>query len=272
MRAVAGDGNCGDCGGVARGFERLLAGEEADGEAGVECVACSSGVHGFYIERGRHLAEAVGGGEVGALRTHFDDDIFGAALEEKFGAARGCGGSDGFGGGKAAENARLAFVGRDPGGDLEQAGGQFARGSGIEHQRDIVAVGEGAESFESDERDFELREDHAGFAQQRGVRGDIFGKQLAVGAGDDDDVVLAIAANIDERDAGRTFHAADGIYADAGVAQSIFERGAERIVANISEHADGIAEPGDADGLVRAFAAVKRAEILADDGFAGKGT
>ena len=60
-------------------------------------------------------------------------------------------------------------------------------------------------------------------------------------------------------------------HADAGVAQGIFERGAERIVANISEHADGVAEPGDADGLVRAFAAVKRAEILADDGFAGQG-
>ncbi len=49
-----------------------------------------------------------------------------------------------------------------------------------------------------------------------------FGAQLAVGAGDYDDVVLAVAADIDERDAGGTFYGADGIYGDSGLAEGGF--------------------------------------------------
>jgi len=222
LGAVARDGDGGYCGCVAGGIAGLFAGEQADGEAGVESVAGGGGVDRFYGEGWNHFAEAVGCGEEGALRSHFDYDISGAAREEEISAARGGFGRHWLGRREAAENARLAFVGSDPGSDLEEAAGQFARGGGIEHQRDFVAVREGAESFEGDERDFELREDHSGFAQDCGVRGDVFRREFAVGAGDYDDVVLAVAADIDERDAGGTFYGADGLHGDAGGAEGGF--------------------------------------------------
>lgn len=119
MGAVAGYGDGGDGGGVAGGFARIFAGEEAHGEASVEGVARGGGVHGFYGEGWDHFAEAVGGGEEGALRAHFDHDIFGAAFEEEIGAAGGCGGRDRFGWWQAAEDTGLTFVGSDPGYDLK---------------------------------------------------------------------------------------------------------------------------------------------------------
>ncbi len=165
MSAVAGDGDGGDGGGVAGGIARIFAGEQAYSEAGIEGVACGGGVHGFYGEGWNHFAEAIGSGEEGALGAHFDYDILGAACEEKIGAAGGCFGRDRFGGREAAKNARLAFVGSDPRYHLEQARRQFASGRGIEHQRNFVAVRECSDGFESDQGDFELDEDHAGFAE-----------------------------------------------------------------------------------------------------------
>ena len=165
MSAVAGDRDGGDGGGVAGGIARIFAGEQAYGEAGIEGVACGGRVHGFYGEGWNHFAEAIGSGEERALGAHFDYDIFGAACEEKIGAAGGCFGRDRFGGREAAKNARLAFVGSDPRYHLEQARRQFASGRGIEHQRNFVAVRECSDGFESDQGDFELDEDHAGFAE-----------------------------------------------------------------------------------------------------------
>lgn len=121
LGATAGYGYCGDGRGVAGGLAGIFAGEQAYGEAGVEGVACGGGVHGFYCEGWNHFADAVGGSEVGALRAHFDYYIFGSACEEEVGAAGGGGGSDWLRRGKAAEDAGFAFVGSDPGYDLEQS-------------------------------------------------------------------------------------------------------------------------------------------------------
>ena len=150
LGAVAGHRDGGNGGGVAGGFAGIFAGEEAYCEAGVEGIACGGGVHGFYGERGNHFADAVGGGKEGALGAHFDYDIFGAAREEKAGTAGGSGGRHRLGWREAAKNARFAFVGSDPGYDLEQARRQFAGGGGIEHQRDFVAMRERGDGFESD--------------------------------------------------------------------------------------------------------------------------
>src|SRR5271156_3367100 len=150
LGAVAGYGDCGYCGGVAGGLEGLFAGKQAYCEAGVERVARGGGVHGFYGEGWDHFAEAVVGGEEGALRAHFDYDVFGTALEEEIGAAGGCFGRYWLGWRQGAEDAGFAFVRSDPGDDLKQAGRQFARGSGIEHQRNFVAMREGADGFECD--------------------------------------------------------------------------------------------------------------------------
>ena len=66
------------------------------------------------------------------------------------------------------------------------------------------------------------------------MRGDIFGEKFSIRAGDYDDVVLAVAADVDQRDAGGTFYGADRIYSDSRLAESVFERGSEGIVSDVA--------------------------------------
>lgn len=66
------------------------------------------------------------------------------------------------------------------------------------------------------------------------MRGDVFREKFSIGAGDYDDVVLAVTTDVDERDAGGTFYGADGIYGDACLAEGGFQRGAEVIVADVA--------------------------------------
>ncbi len=81
------------------------------------------------------------------------------------------------------------------------------------------------------------------------------GSDFAVGAGDNDDAIFGVIGHLDLRDAGG---AGDPLYSrriDGGLSEIVEQGLAEYIFAHHAHHCDGIAEPGDGDGLVGAFAA-----------------
>ncbi len=51
----------------------------------------------------------------------------------------------------------------------------------------------------------------------------------------------------------------------------IAQLSAEDIVAKAADHADGVTEPGDRDGLIGAFSAGMHGEVLAEQSLAGQG-
>jgi hypothetical protein len=116
----------------------------------------------------------------------------------------------------------------------------------------------------------QLAEQHVG-GGDRGAVGLVEASQLPVGAGRDDDEVLRLRVDRDQRDARGSGHGAQPVEADPGRPQALPELAAERVVADRTDERAARPGPGRRDRLVGALAAGHRAERSTEDGLAGPG-
>ncbi len=115
------------------------------------------------------------------------------------------------------------------------------------------------------ERDLELGEHHP-------CRRDRVDDDRAVGAGDDDDRVLAVVTDRDQRPAAReTVDDADPGVVDPVVLQHVTQQRRRVIGAERSQEGGGGAGPGGGDRLVEALAPSVFGIRVTEDGLAGRG-
>ena len=120
------------------------------------------------------------------------------------------------------------------------------------------------------QRHLELREHDFGARDGRVRFVDVRRRELAVGAGDDDDLVLAGAVDDDVRDAGRGgLRLTDVRCVDAEGREVAQRRRAERVRADLGDHGHAAPQKRRGDGLVRALAAEELLEARAQQSLAG---
>ena len=144
--------------------------------------------------------------------------------------------------------------------------GQRLRGRGVEDRRRAGERGTRQRRGDGVERDLELRDGDV--AALEGHALGVGGLEARVRAGYDDDRILGIRVDDDQRDAGRTARDdSDGRGVDVHLVEEADQIGGESVVADVAEHHGRRAARGG-HRLVRALAARKEAQVGAEHGLA----
>ena len=197
------------------------------------------------------LASVVDDGD--AVCTERDQHALDAALTEDLGR---CVGARRVGDFDTREQCRFRFIGHQDVDLRPDVLGQRRRRAGVEQDRNTGRVCDLDGALDNRHRDFELEDEHRRAADTHRMGVDVGGRQRAIGAGRQHDAVLADVLDEDHGDAGacrrRPLNAA---HVDAVGGESVAQRSAESVVADLPDHADLGAEAGAGDGLVGALAA-----------------
>ncbi|MNN38568.1 hypothetical protein D3C81_1525730 [compost metagenome] len=116
-------------------------------------------------------------------------------------------------------------------------------------------------------RHFKLTNDHIGSLQYGIKTTDQRGCQRTIGASDNDDCVLAVIVDHDQRHATGAFHRADRLTIDLFRQQGSTQRFAVGIAAHATDHRDLSPQSCRGHGLVCALSTGNRGKRFADQGF-----
>lgn len=140
LRPSSRNRNCGNRRRVPSSLHRRCSSQKAHSKSRVERVASCSRVHRFHGKGRNHLTSSSACGQKNTLRTHLDHNVLRPTFQKQIRAARSRSRSNRLIRAKAAENARLALIWRNPSGALQQTLGKLASRGGIQHQRNFVLV------------------------------------------------------------------------------------------------------------------------------------
>ena len=164
-------------------------------ECAAEGVACADGVDALD-DGGGHATRAAFVGEDRAVHAQREDGGLRAKVGQAKGEARGV-----EVGVKAHDAGGFVFVDDQDINEFEQVGGQGSCGGCVEDDGAAAGFGDFGGGDDGGVGDFELQEQHVGHFDFGGVLLDEFGRDFGVGAGRDDDGVLAAFGDGDEGEA-----------------------------------------------------------------------
>jgi len=261
----------GQCsGGISEGarFRVGAAFGKGDGKARRERIACAGGVHGFHFHPAKESFAVFPHNQVACVAC-LNCNRFYAAIEQlSRSSPRRLHVADL----DAREFFGLAGVGTDDIDELQQAMRRFRGWRGIQDDSNAGGMGDFRGCEHSLHWHFELHQQHASAADDRGCGPNVRGRELVICAGRAKNLLFTAGVYHDERGSGwRPLITINVFDVETFGAQHFFQLIAAIIASEAGDERHASAQARSGDGLIRAFAAARGHEFLTVHRFAGPG-